>query len=215
MLSRLKTVLLTRGHKFVFAGVFIVAIATCVQPARVPIMKYQTINAMNKCKSDRDFPQMVRLPFFGNATQVVNDCAMYPNYQVSLALLVFYYTWVEYFGDRDYVVSGLLDDVMIEWCEEKKPIKRGYDLKGERVRNRKALGMVRTKSMAWVYQHGRFDTGKLSDTSLIHELVHLAIRAHNGKHGDPDHEGDKYHGWTSAHTELIKEAKGVLRAYGL
>ena len=188
---------------------------TCAQPRRVPIMNYQTIDASNRCKVDREFPQMVRLPFFGNATQVVNDCSKYPNYQVALALLVFYYTWVEYFGDNDYAISQLLDEVMIQWGKEKKQSKRAYDIHGERVKNRKILGMVQSPTIAWVYQRGRFDTDKLSDTSLIHELVHLAIRAQNGKHGDPDHEGDKYHGWTSAHTQLIKEAKGVLRAYGL
>ena len=158
---------------------------------------------------------MVRVPFFGNATHVVNDCEKYPNYQVSLAFLVFYYTWVEYFGDADYAISDLLDSVMIEWGLEKKTISGAYDINGKRVTNRKILGKVQSPTIAWVYERGRFDTDKISDTSLIHELVHLAIRTQTGSHGDPDHEGDKYEGWTSAHTQLIKECKSVLRAYGL
>jgi len=53
--------------------------------------------------------------------------------------------------------------------------------------------------------------GRLYDTSLVHELVHVAIYAKtNGEHGDPDHEGTKYQGWTKEHTKFIKETNSVL-----
>ena len=190
-------------------------VTTCVVPTRAPMMKFQTATAVHSCKPDKNFPQMIRLPFFGKATQVVNDCAIYPNYQVAVALLVFYYTWIDYFGDEGYAVSNLLDDIMIEWGPEKKTITKAYNVHGESVLNRKILGMVMSDTMIWVYQRGRFDTDKISDTSLIHELVHVAIRAVGGGSGDPDHEGDKYDGWTPAHTALIREANGVLRSYGI
>lgn len=194
---------------------FLMLMTTCTFPSRAPIMKFQTVTTVHRCMPSKGFPQMVRLPFFGYASQVVNDCSVYPNYKVSLALLVFYYTWLEYFGDDDYVISDLLDDVMIKWGAEKKVIESAFDVSGKRVTNRKILGMVMSKSVVWVYQGGRFDTNKISDTSLIHELVHISIRAVTGQTGDADHEGDKYHGWTPAHTQLIEEAKGVLRSYDL
>ena len=58
--------------------------------------------------------------------------------------------------------------------------------------------------------------GRLYDTSLVHELVHVAIYAlHHGEHGDPDHEGDKYTGWTSEHTDFIKETNNILEGMDL
>ena len=48
----------------------------------------------------------------------------------------------------------------------------------------------------------------------MHELVHLALRAKNG-HGDPDHEGTKYNGWTIEHSAMILEAKEMLRSFDI
>jgi hypothetical protein len=45
-------------------------------------------------------------------------------------------------------------------------------------------------------------------------LVHLALKAKNGT-ADPDHEGSKYRGWTVAHSNMIIEAKQMLRAFNL
>jgi hypothetical protein len=195
--------------------VSLVMLTTCTFQTRAPMMKFQTVTSVHRCNPERSFPQMVRLPFFGQAAQVVNSCSLYPNHNVSLALLVFYYTWLEYFGDNEYVISNLLDEVMISWGAEKKTIKSAYNVSGELVTNRNILGMVVSKRVIWVYQKGRFDTNKISDTSLIHELVHISIRATTGASGDPDHEGNKYSGWTPAHTQLINEANGVLRSYDL
>ena len=55
----------------------------------------------------------------------------------------------------------------------------------------------------------------MSESALIHELVHLAIRAQQGEHGDPDHEGPKYRGWTKAHSRMIIETRQMLRAFEL
>ena len=46
--------------------------------------------------------------------------------------------------------------------------------------------------------------------------MHVAIYAANyGEHGDPDHEGDVYKGWTTMHTKLIGDTNEVLKSMDL
>ena len=173
--------------------------------------EYKKIYKTSKCDSDKPFPQMVLIPFFENASQVVPNCRTYPKHQAALAFFIFYHKWTEYFGDRNYAVKGMLEKVMIQWDTNKKISKRGYNLKGEPFKNHNIIGRVETDSMTWVWQG--YDH-KISQSALFHELVHLSLRAKYGS-GDPDHEGLKYRGWTQAHTAMIIEAKQMLRAFGL
>ena len=173
--------------------------------------EYKKIYKTSKCDSDKPFPQMVLIPFFENASQVVPNCRTYPKHQTALAFFIFYHKWTEYFGDRNYAVKGMLEKVMIQWDTNKKISKRGYNLKGEPFKNHNIIGRVETDSMTWVWQG--YDH-KISQSALFHELVHLSLRAKYGS-GDPDHEGLKYRGWTQAHTAMIIEAKQMLRAFGL
>ena len=140
------------------------------------------------------------------------NCRTYPVHQTALALFIFYHQWLEYFGDDNAAVRGMLERVMIRWGTEKRFSKRGYDTKGDPFENRKILGIVESDNMTWVWQG--YDH-KISQSALFHELVHLAIRAKYGEHGDPDHEGPKYHGWTPMHTHMIIESKQMLRAFEL
>ena len=48
----------------------------------------------------------------------------------------------------------------------------------------------------------------------MHELVHIALRAKYG-HGDADHEGTIYSGWTDNHSAMILEAKEMLRSFDI
>ena len=73
------------------------------------------------------------------------------------------------------------------------------------------IGLTLTDTTTWVWE-GYFH--KISESSLIHELVHLALRAKNG-HGDSDHEGGKFDGWTRLHSEMILEAKETLRSFDI
>ena len=154
---------------------------------------------------------MVLIPFFENASQILPNCKTYPKHQTALAFFVFYHKWTEYFGDKNFAVKGVLEKVMVQWDTKKKISKRGYDLKGERFENHNIIGRVESNSIIWVWQG--YDH-KISQSALFHELVHLALRARNG-HGDSDHEGSKYRGWTRAHSVMIIEAKQMLRAFNL
>jgi len=165
----------------------------------------------SRCEPKKPLPQMVLIPFFESAVQIVPNCKTYPKHETALAFFVFYHKWVEYFGDRDYAVRGVLEKVMVRWDVNKKVSSRGFNLKGERFKDHKIIGRVESASVIWVWQG--YDH-KISQSALFHELVHLALRAKNGT-ADPDHEGAKYRGWTGAHSVMIIEAKQMLRAFGL
>jgi len=163
------------------------------------------------CDPSKPFPQMILIPFFENASQIVPNCKTYPKHETALAFFIFYHKWTEYFGDRDYAVRGMLEKVMVQWGTSKKVSKKGYNIKGEPYENHNIIGRVETDTMTWVWQG--YDH-RMSQSALFHELVHMALRAKYGS-ADPDHEGLKYRGWTPAHSVMIIEAKQMLRAFNL
>ena len=163
------------------------------------------------CNPKKPFPQMIVLPFFESASQIVLDCKVYPKHQTSLAMMVFYEYWVDNFGDHDQSVKKMLQSVMIEWGLKKKKIPKAYNISGGVIVNPTIVGMVKSKSMIWVWKG--YDN-KIANSSLAHELVHLALRAKNG-HGDSDHEGYKYRGWTQRHTYIIKQINKALLSFNI
>mgnify|MGYP003627203228 CR=1 FL=1 len=173
---------------------------------------HKLVYKRSQCDSNKKFPQMILIPYFETATQVVPDCRTYPVHQTALALFVFYHQWLEYFEDNNMAVRGMLEKVMISWGTKKRTSSNGFNLKGEPFENRNILGIVESENMIWVWQGYNH---RISESALFHELVHLAIRAKNGDHGDPDHEGFKYRGWTPTHSRMIIETKQMLRAFEL
>lgn len=163
------------------------------------------------CNPKKSFPQMIILPFFKTASQLVPSCDIYPKHQTSLAMIVFYEHWVNNFGDKNDTVKKMLQNVMIEWGVEKKRMPKAYDISGRAVKNPTIIGVVKSKSMIWVWKG--YDN-KIANSSLAHELVHLALRAKNG-HGDSDHEGYKYSGWTRQHTYMIKQINRALLSFNI
>jgi len=173
---------------------------------------YKLIYKRLQCDSDKQLPQMIIIPYFNRASQIVPNCKTYPVHQTAFALFVFYHQWLEYFGDNNMAVRGVLEKVMIKWGTEKRISETGYDMKGDPFENRNILGVVESESIIWVWQGYNH---KMSESALFHELVHLAIRAKHGEHGDPDHEGLRYRGWTPRHSKMIIESKQILRAFEL
>ena len=171
----------------------------------------ERIYKTSSCNPEKSFPQMVMLPFFKRSAQIMPNCETYPKHETALALMIFYHHWLDYFGDDDLKVKNMLEQVMITWDTKKKVAKKSYDLHGELNEGRDVIGLTLTDTTTWVWE-GYFH--KISESSLIHELVHLALRAKNG-HGDSDHEGSKFDGWTSLHSEMILEAKETLRSFDI
>lgn len=174
--------------------------------------EYKRIHRKALCDPSKPFPQMIIIPYFNQASQVVPNCQTYPVHQVALSFFIFYHQWLEYFEDDNMAVRGMLEKVMVRWGIEKRVGIKGYDLDGEKIEaNRNIIGLVEGKHMIWVWQgYGH----KISESALIHELVHLALLAKNGS-ADSDHEGHKHRGWTRRHTNMIIEAKQMLRAFEL
>jgi len=172
---------------------------------------YKIVYKRTQCNPDIGFPQMIIIPYFDQATQIIPNCETYPVHKTTFALFVFYHQWLEYFEDKNMAVRGMLEKVMIRWGTEKRTGGKGYNIKGERYKDRNIIGLVETNNIIWVWQGYNH---RISESALIHELVHLALRAKNGT-ADPDHEGFKYRGWTPAHTRMIIESKQMLRAFEL
>jgi len=173
--------------------------------------KHQKIYKTSYCDPNKPFPQMVVIPFFKSASQIVPNCQTYPKHKTALAMMVFYHYWNRWFGDEDLLVKKALENVMVEWGTKKKNLKRGYSLKGELKNNVTVVGLTKSNSFIWVWQ-GKFH--RIAESSLIHELVHISLRAKYG-HGDSDHEGSKYYGWTPEHSAMIIEAKEALRSFDI
>ena len=173
--------------------------------------KNKRIYKTSSCNLDKPFPQMVMIPFFKSSSQIIPNCNTYPKHQTAMALMIFYHHWIEYFGDEDLKVKNMLEQVMITWDTKKRTAKRSYNLYGESKEGRDVTGITLTNTTIWVWE-GYFH--KISESSLMHELVHLALRARNG-HGDRDHEGNRFEGWTRLHSELIYEAKETLRSFDI
>jgi len=173
---------------------------------------YKVIYKRSSCKPNKENPQMISIPYFDNAAQVMPNCQTYPVHQTAFALFLFYHQWLKYFEDNDMAVRGVLEKVTIHWGTEKRISKDGFNINGKPFENGKILGIVESENVIWVWQGYNH---KISQSALYHELVHLALRAEYGNHGDPDHEGTKYKGWTASHTKMIIETKQMLRAFDL
>lgn len=173
--------------------------------------KHEKIYKTSQCRPDKPFPQMIIIPFFKRATQIVPNCQTYPKHKTALAMMVFYHHWNKWFDDEDLVVKDALEKIMIEWGTKKRTFKKGYSLKGEKKENITILGLTSSNSYIWVWE-GYFH--QIAQSSLMHELVHIALRAKYG-HGDADHEGTIYSGWTDNHSAMILEAKEMLRSFDI
>jgi len=200
--------------KKIFIVLFLISCASCPgHQSKTTFLSndYEKIYKKSVCQPDEPFPQMIVLPFLKRATQIVPNCDTYPKHKTALAVMIFYHHWLKDFGDNDLKVKKALEKVMITWGLEKRTMKKSYNIKGESNKNTTVVGITKSNSVVWIWQG--YDH-KISESSLTHELVHIALRAKYG-HGDSDHEGIKYDGWTLRHTEMILEAKKSLRAFNL
>ena len=196
--------------------IFMISLVSCVAcsghgPNVFFSNKNKPLYKNSTCSPGKAMPQMVLIPFFERASQIMPNCQTHPKHKTALAMLVFYHKWSEYFGDHNFAVRGMLQKVMIQWDLDKRTSPSGFNLDGARFQNRIIVGRVESKELIWVwagYDH------KISESALIHELVHLALMATNGSY-DADHEGSKYNGWTLAHSLMIDDAEDMLRAFNL
>ncbi len=155
--------------------------------------------------------QMMFIPGFDKAAVVVEHCEYFRREKVSIALRVFEAEWSKAFGPS-FTVSKNLEEMIVTFSSERKLV-RGYDIFGKAIATGDLLGSTISKNAVWVYV--KPTTDRICDTSLAHELVHASIWALNNSHGDPDHMGKKYYGWTIKHNMLIQNVNDHLCELGI
>ncbi len=107
---------------------------------------------------------------------------------------------------------NMLSSLEIEVSVIPKIINAAFDTQGNLVTNAYVTGLALSPSQIWV----EIKTSQIWASSLAHELVHIIIWHINGKiHGDPDHEGTQFSGWTEKHTRFIKVFNMSLMDAGL
>ena len=161
---------------------------------------------LSGCSSMINSTEMVKLPHYSNAWQIREINSWPPANNVSVAVQLFYKHWKIEFGDRDQKVLKALNTLMIEWAEPQQRKILGYSADGSMKRG-KIKGVALSPSYIKIYKRGY---ERIAATSLVHELVHIALWNSGNILGDPDHEGHTYHGWTIKHTKLIKDVNSIL-----
>ena len=155
----------------------------------------------------KNSPQLVKIPRLKNTWQIQRKCKFPSAKHVGFAIDVFYKKWLRQFGDKDKKVLSTLNNMMIEWGEKPKAITGGaFDVNGDPISGT-ARGLTLMPGYIWIWEN-RYQ--RIAATALIHELVHAALWSQQGYHGDPDHEGDEFKGWTAKHTKFIREVNTLL-----
>lgn len=162
------------------------------------------------CNSQELGPQMIRIPGFEIAWQIVPDCFHFSRKKTAIALSIFYHHWVIKFHDPQQRISHALNNILIEWSYAEKRIQ-GYTEDGVLRDNGRALGLTLTPTIVWIKIR---NDPRICKTGLIHELVHVALLANN-QHGDADHEGNQYYGWSRKHTNFIDDVNMLLCGLGI
>ncbi len=101
---------------------------------------------------------------------------------------------------------SLLAGLTIEVSSLPRTVPFAYDNKGELLQNPPVNGLALSKDLIWV----EVKTSQIWSSSLVHEFIHIIIWRDNIVHGDPDHEGAQFSGWTPEHTVFIKRFNNML-----
>ena len=132
---------------------------------------------------------------------------IYTRKAMAAAIDVFAEIYGEEFNLNHLEVLELLSNLKIEVSILPKTIANVYDLKGNFYKNPVPIsGLAIDKDHIWV----EIKTSNIYNSALIHELVHIIIWRANVVHGDPDHEGKEFSGWSKKHTSLIERVNNTL-----
>lgn len=171
-----------------------------------------TINSEKKISNQSEIIIIEQIPLFEYGYSVSDQFSQISSKDIGIAMAIFYIEWVEEFGDNGEKLLHNLNNMTILWDSEMKEIKNCYDINGNFLAKANVTGLTHGEQLIWVWA----DDGTLSNTSLIHELVHVGLKSSSASSiGDADHEGTKYPGWTFKHTVFINKVNGMLRKNGI
>ena len=170
----------------------------------------------NKSCSEHPSEKLHRVPGYEFTYQRTDDCDFFYPSHTSLAMHVFYIEWINKFGDNGTLLRAF-NELVIEYGTYQRKISRIYSIDGTYRPNPTVINGLTSNNGKYIFVWiGDSVEPRLHKNSFVHELVHVAIYAYSfGEHGDPDHEGDKYQGWTKQHTRFIVETNKVLESMDL
>jgi len=121
--------------------------------------------------------------------------------KVGKVIQLFVEDFARQFDLKELEVWSMLNGLHIEVSVIPRVVTLAYDVSGKLVKDAPVSGLALSPSRIWV----EVMTNQIWATSLTHELVHIVIWQQNGGvHGDPDHEGKEFSGWSKEHTRFIK-----------
>lgn len=187
---------------------------SCLSPRWVarPIPK----ESYKRCEPLKSMPQMTTIPDYPGVWQVVDNCEAYPREKTSIAISIFLREWRKIFGNT-LDASRTLEDLTIFWQSTPSQTFSGYSAEGIFYSNVRLRGATMSDSWITIYQDpGGIDEHiRICESALIHEIIHAIIWKKVGNHGDPDHLGSKYRGWTQSHEIIIQNTNQALCTLGI
>jgi hypothetical protein len=126
--------------------------------------------------------------------------------KLTKALTLFIQHYSEEFDVPHKKMWSLLKSLKIELSVIPRSVESAFNIRGKPVTNVPVSGLALSKDHIWV----EIKTKQIWSSSLTHELIHIIIWRSNQVHGDPDHEGSEYSGWSKKHTKFIKQFNKLL-----
>jgi hypothetical protein len=190
-------VLKTRRNKVRTATIVFTVMAALLFPSCI---KMNTKGSITKVECPRFSPVQV-IESTPQIMIISGDCSDY-SYEAKKVYDAIQFFAEEYaieFEVEEEDVWRALSRLKIQFSAVPKEADNIYDLEGNFHKKHKVSGLALDKNWIWVEAKTRY----ICESSLVHELIHIIIWREQEVHGDPDHEGGDFSGWTEQHTELI------------
>ena len=187
-------------------------VAMCIPSSSCTSVSNQSSIEKFNCKDPKSqiklipgTPRIVMAPTF------CDDYVFNPK-KVQTVITMFVREYAAEFNIPEHVLWRHLSGLKIETSLIGRKVPLAYSSQGKLLKNVDVTGLALTKKHIWV----EVLTKQINMSAFIHELVHIIIWHENyGVHGDPDHEGSEFSGWTSQHTKFIKRMNIQLLEMGI
>ena len=167
-------------------------------------------NVSNIVKVNCDELDTIKLTRLPSSIRIQSYCGDYNFKEEALVktLEMFVQEYSDTFEIDEAIVWLYLHDLRIEFSAIPRIVRAAFSVDGKPlVGDVPVSGLALSPKHIWV----EIKTSQIWSSSLIHELVHIVIWNQNsGIHGDPDHEGKNFSGWTKKHTTFIKNLNNQL-----
>ncbi len=203
MLNKIKKDILLKSLCFIIPSLIILLPASngCVSHTNRNVVKVDC----TKVKINTKIPGT---PGITTRTTFCSDY-MFDSKALKLAIQIFVEEYSEEFEISEDKVWALLSGLLIEVSAIPRSVHAAYDVSGKLAEGDVPVsGLALSKNHIWV----EVKTTQVWSSSLVHELIHIIIWRNNNVHGDPDHEGSEFSGWSKKHTKFIKYMKDTLLA---